>query len=344
MSRKLLNTLFVTTPGAFARLDGDTVRVEAEGAKLLQAPLLHFESLIFFERTSLSPPLMQRCAAEGREITFLDYGGRFKCRVVGPTSGNVLLRKAQYEAQADEARCIAIARPIVAGKIKNARQTLLRAAREARVPEQAATLNTQAAFMATQLLALPDMATLDNIRGIEGQAAACYFTAFGAMITRDKSEFAFATRTRRPPRDRVNALLSFTYALLTTDCAAAVEGVGLDPQFGFLHCLRPGRPALALDLMEEFRSYFADRLVLTLINRRQIQPEDFESRPGESVLLTASGRKTLLTAYQERKQEEVAHPLMKTRMPIGLIPHLQARLLARHLRGDLPSYLPFVAK
>jgi CRISPR-associated protein Cas1 len=344
MTRSLLNTLFVTTPGAFVRLDGDTVRVEANGEKLIQMPLLHLGSLVLFGGASMSPPLMNRCAEEGREITFLDFAGRFRCRVVGPISGNVLLRKAQYEALADPVLTVAIARPIVAGKVKNARQTLLRAAREVKVPEQAAILNEQAAFMAVHLETLPDMQTLDQIRGIEGQAASCYFLAFGAMITRPRAEFAFFTRTRRPPRDRVNALLSFVYALLTTDCVAACEGVGLDPQFGYLHCLRPGRPALALDLMEEFRSFLADRLVLTLINRRQIQPEHFEDRPGESVLLTADGRKIVLTAYHNRKLEEVTHPLLQTKTPLGLLPHLQARLLARHLRGDLPSYLPFIAK
>ncbi len=369
MTRTLLNTLFVTTPGAFVRLDGDTVRVDANGEKLIQMPLLHLGGLVLFGGASMSPPLMNRCAEEGREVTFLDFAGRFKCRVVGPISGNVLLRKAQYDAQADADRTMAIARPIVAGKIKNARQTLLRAAREHTVPEQAAVLTEQAGFMAGHLETLPDMRTLDGIRGIEGQAASCYFLAFGAMITRPKSEFAFVTRTRRPPRDRVNALLSFVYALLTTDCVAACEGVGLDPQFGYLHCLRPGRPALALDLMEEFRSFFADRLALTLINRRQIQPDHFEARPGEtassafvpeeggdyslesftprpgeSVLLTGEGRKTVLSAYHARKQEEVIHPLLQTKTPLGLVPHLQARLLARHLRGDLPSYLPFIAK
>ena len=259
-------------------------------------------------------------------------------------SGNVLLRKAQYDAQASEALTMDIARPIVAVKIKNARQTLLRGAREVKDADSITMLKVQAALMAAQLETLPEMQTLDGIRGIEGQAAACYFRAFGCLISREKSEFAFTVRTRRPPRDRVNALLSFVYALLTNDCVAAVAGVGLDPQFGFLHCLRPGRPALALDLMEEFRSSFADRLVLTLINRRQIQPDDFESRPGESVMLTDKGRKTVLTAYQERKKEEAAHPLLKTTTPIGLVFHLQARLLARHLRGDLPSYLPFVSR
>lgn len=344
MSHQLLNTLFVTTKGAFARLEGDTVRVDADGQKLLQVPLLHLGALVLFEGASLSPPLMCRCAEEGREITFLDFAGRFKCRVVGPTSGNVLLRKAQYQAQCDENQAREIARAIVAGKIKNARQTLVRAAREVKAEEAVALLDAQAVFLAGYLQSLPEQPTLDAIRGVEGQAAACYFTAFGAMITREKTEFAFSTRSRRPPRDRVNALLSFVYALLTGDCVAAVEGVGLDPQFGYLHALRPGRPALALDLMEEFRSYFADRLVLTLINRRQIQPEDFEVRPGESVLLTAAGRKIVLAAYQNRKQEEVSHPLLQTRTPLGLVPHLQARLLARYLRGDLPTYLPFIAR
>ena len=307
-------------------------------------PLLHLGSLMLFGGASISPPLMCRCAEEGRAITFLDWAGRFKARVVGPMSGNVLLRKAQYDAQADEARAVSIARSIVAGKIKNARQTLLRAAREVKDADAANALNQQATFIAGHLQSLPDMATLDGIRGIEGQTASCYFQVFGNMITREKAEFAFATRTRRPPRDRVNALLSFVYALLTSDCVAAVEGVGLDPQFGYLHCLRPGRPALALDLMEEFRSYLADRLVLTLINRRQIQPDHFESRPGESVLLTAEGRKIVLTAYQARKAEEVSHPLLQTQTPLGLVPHLQARLLARHLRGDLPAYLPYIVK
>jgi CRISPR-associated protein Cas1 len=184
---------------------------------------------------------------------------------------------------------------------------------------------------------------IDAIRGIEGQAAALYFDVFGDMLTVPTEEFSFKLRTRRPPRDRVNALLSFLYALLTNDCTAACEGVGLDPQFGFLHCLRPGRPSLALDLMEEFRAFLADRLVLTLINRRQIRPEHFEDHPGDSVTLTEEGRKAVLGAYQTRKQEEVAHPLLKEKAPIGLLPHLQARLLARHLRGDLADYIPFLA-
>lgn len=344
MSRELLNTLFVLTPGAMARLDGDMVRVEADGSRLLKLPLLHLGSLVFFGGTSLTPQLMMRCAAEGREITFLDFAGRFQARVEGPVSGNVLLRKAQYEAHTNERRALAIARPIVAGKIKNCRLNLQRGAREARDGESRTRLEEAVTSLASLLERVPNTSTLDELRGVEGQAAACYFDVFGELITRDKTEFAFRTRTRRPPRDRCNALLSFLYSLLTTDCTAAVSGVGLDPQFGFLHALRPGKPALALDLMEEFRPCIADRLALSLINRRQIQPEHFTERPGDSVLLSEVGRKIVLAAYQKRKQEEVTHPFLKTKTPLGLIPHLQARLLARYLRGDLTGYLPYIVR
>lgn len=344
MSRELLNTLFVMTPGAYARLDGDTVRVEADGEKLLHAPLLHLGSVVLFGGASLSPALLMRCAEDGREVTFLDFAGRFKARVVGPTGGNVLLRKAQYDAHGSAARSLEIARHIVAGKIRNTRHVLLRGARDSKSAEDAAPLQLAGQALAGLLDTLVSAPTLDHARGVEGQAAALYFDSFDLLITRDKADFAFRTRSRRPPRDRVNALLSFLYALVLGDCVAALEGVGLDPQFGYLHTLRPGRPALALDLMEEFRAVVADRLALTLMNRRQIEPTHFEERPGGSVMLTADGRKAVLTAYQTRKREEVVHPFLKTKTPLGLVPHLQARLLARHLRGDLPAYLPFLAK
>lgn len=344
MTRELLNTLYVTTPGAYVRLDGDTLRVRAEEQTLAQVPLHHLGAVVLFGGAGMSPEAMRRCAVEGRMVTLLDRSGRFEARLIGPTSGNVLLRKAQYDAQADGTRTLAIARMTVAGKIRNSRSTVVRAAREARQPERAEALRGHAEQMAAMLAALETAATMDQVRGAEGQAAAVYFTAFPLMITAPTEEFAFRQRTRRPPRDRVNALLSFFYALLTADCTAAVEGVGLDPQFGYLHVLRPGRPALALDLVEEFRSCVADRLTLTLINRRQIQPAHFEERPGGSASLTPDGRKLVLTAYQKRKQEEVSHPLLKEPVPLGLVPHLQARLLARHLRGDLPEYPPFVVR
>lgn len=344
MTRELLNTLYVMTPGAYVRVDHETLRVESDGQTLLQTPAHHLGAVVLFGRVSITGEALRRCAMEGRAVTFLDQAGRFQARVIGPTSGNVLLRKAQYDANADALRARNIARMIVAGKMRNCRSTVLRAAREVRNPEDARALRGCAEEIATLLTALGDAETIDGIRGWEGQAAACYFDAFPLMITAPTDEFAFRLRSRRPPRDRVNALLSFFYSLLTTDCIAAVEGVGLDPQFGYLHTLRPGRPALALDLVEEFRSPVADRLALTLINRRQIRPEHFEEREGGSALLTTEGRKLVLAAYQRRKQEEVPHPLLKDPVPLGLAPHLQARLLARHLRGDLAVYPPFLSR
>lgn len=343
MTRELLNTLFVMTPDAYVRLDHDALKVEADGVKLVQVPLHHLGSVMLFGNAMMSTQAMHRCASEGRAINLMDYGGRFKARVVGPMCGNVLLRQAQYEAQRDESKTREIARSIVAGKIKNCYQSVIRAARDTKVEEDGACLRVCGRALGVLLEALPLQKSTEAVRGIEGQAAALYFEVFGAMLLVPADEFSFRLRTRRPPRDRVNALLSFLYALLAADCTAACEGVGLDPQFGFLHTLRPGRPSLALDLMEEFRPCLADRLVLTLINRRQIRPEHFEQREeaGESVLLTEAGRKIVLGAYQERKKEEVPHPLLKEKAPLGLLPHLQARLLARHLRGDLDGYIPF---
>jgi CRISPR-associated protein Cas1 len=344
MTRELLNTLFVTTPDAYVRLDHDTIKVEANGTKLAQVPLHHLGSVMLFGNAMISPQAIHRCARDGRAITLMDYAGRFQARIVGPVCGNVLLRQAQYESHRDAERTLAITRAIVAGKVRNTFQVVARAAREVKTPEAEAELRSCAAKLGELLESLPEASNTDIVRGIEGQASALYFAVLGEMIAAPTEEFSFRIRSRRPPRDRVNALLSFLYSLLTADCVAACEGVGLDPQFGFLHVLRPGRNSLALDLMEEFRAFLVDRLALTLINRKQIRPEHFECRDeaGESVLLSADGRKIVLTAYQTRKQEEVTHPLLKEKAPLGLLPHLQARLLARHLRGDLDSYLPFL--
>ena len=344
MTRELLNTLFVTTPNAYVRLDHDTLKVEADGQKVLQVPLHHLGSVILFGNASISGQAMQRCAAEGRAISLLDFAGDFKARVVGPQCGNVLLRQAQYEAQRDPSVCCEIARSIVAGKIRNSRHTIVRAARDAKASDTAAALRSSAESLAALIVALPAQGTIDGVRGIEGQAAALYFGVLGQMLNVPSDEFSFTIRSRRPPRDRVNALVSFVYALIRSDCTAACEGVGLDPQFGYLHAIRPGRPALALDLMEEFRSCLADRLVLSLINRRQIRPQHFDVREGAggSVLLNDEGRRIVLTAYQKRKQDEVPHPLLKENTPFGLLPHVQARVLARHLRADYPSYIPYL--
>ena len=345
MAQQLLNTLFVQTPDSYVRLEGDTFRIEVESRCLLQVPVHHIGAVVLFGHCSISPGAMQRCARDGREVTFLDFSGRFRCRVDGPTHGNVLLRLAQYGAYCNESQKVELARRIVAAKLRNSRQLLLRGGRDAKSPAAKEQIAGAAAAHAVSLSRVQLAHGLDDIRGVEGNAASDYFGVFGQMITVETSDFAFAVRTRRPPRDRVNALLSFLYAILANDCTSAIEGVGLDPQLGFLHAIRPGRPALALDLMEEFRACLADRLALTLINRRQIRPEHFAVRSdaGESVLLNEDGRKEVLVAYQKRKEEPVKHRLLKTETPLGLVPHLQARLLARYLRGDVEQYHPYLA-
>ena len=339
---QLLNTLYVTTPEAYVRLDHETLRVEVERETRLQVPLHHIGALVCFGDVLISPAVFHRCADDGRSVVLLDRNGRFKGRLEGPVSGNVLLRKAQHEAVDDASRTLAIARNLVAGKIQNTRQIILRAAREADNPQEIALLKETAQALAGTLEQLPTVEGLDQLRGFEGEAARRHFGTFTYMVREDRETFQLRGRSRRPPLDPTNALLSFLYALLLSDCVAAAEGVGLDPQMGFLHTLRPGRPALGLDLMEELRSVIAERLALTLINRRQVTAEHFVTRPGGAVYLNDEGRKEVLVAYQKRKQEEVQHPVTEQKIPIGLIPHVQARLLARVLRGDMEAYLPFL--
>jgi CRISPR-associated protein Cas1 len=308
----------------------------------LQVPLHHLGAVYCIGDVTVSTALLQRCAADGRCIVFLDWSGRFQARVEGPVSGNVLLRRAQHETLTDPGRTLALARTFVAAKIQNARQIILRGAREAADPADVLPLQNLARHIAEQVPRLEAAADTDVVRGVEGDVARRYFEVFGRLVREDREVFAMNGRTRQPPRDRMNALLSFLYTLLTADCASAVEGVGLDPQVGYLHVLRPGRPALALDLVEEFRALLADRLALTLINRRQLAASDFEDRPGGAVTLKEAGRKAVLVAYQQRKQEELTHPVTGEKTPLGLVPHVQARLLARYLRGDIEAYAPFL--
>jgi CRISPR-associated protein Cas1 len=335
MLHTLLNTLFVQTQGAYLHLDHETLRVEVEKELKLQIPLHHLSGIVVFGNVLLSPFLIQECADSGRDIVWFTEWGQFKARATGPTSGNVLLRVAQYKASEDPEKARIIARAFVEGKIHGSRYVLDRTFRD--YADDA--LKEAGHECLSYTRALQNASSIDEVRGIEGSAAAAYFDAFPALIRADG--FAFDGRERRPPCDPVNALLSFTYTLLVRDCQSALEGVGLDPQVGFLHALRPGRPALALDLMEEFRAPFADRLVLSLINRQQLSPRDFEKRPGGAVLMKDSARKSFLAAYQSRKQETVKHPLFKEPVPVGLLPHIQARLLARHIRGDLNRYIPY---
>jgi CRISPR-associated protein Cas1 len=336
------NTLYVTTPGAALRLDHDTVRVETDGRTVLRVPLLRLSGIVCFGAIAISPPLVERCAEDGRSLVLLDRGGAFRARIQGRANGNVLLRRAQHLALSDQEWPARIARQFAAGKLQNCRHVLLRAARDAAHESDQAVLARAAASMSEGIVNLRTAGDLNTIRGLEGDAARSYFRAFGAMVRESRQAFAPSGRTRRPPRDRINALLSFLYTLLRAECESALEGVGLDPQVGYLHALRPGRPALALDLMEELRPVLADRLALTLINRRQVTPDGFRDLPGGAVYLAEEARKTVLAAWQKRKQEPVEHRVMRQKVPLAVVPHVQARLLARHLRGDIAHYLPFL--
>jgi len=341
--KQLLNTLYVMTQGAYLTLDHETLKVEVDGKAQLQVPLHHLGSIVIMGNVMITPFLLGKCADDGRSVAILDRNGQFKCRMVGKVSGNVLLRQAQYEFARDDGKAKEIARNIVAGKVQNSREVLMRAARETDHQAEADSLKRAAETLAGALSRLKDAPDLETIRGHEGESAHAYFQVFDLMVKEDaRADFKMNGRSRRPPLDRVNGILSFLYTLLLHDCVSAAEGVGLDSQMGFLHALRPGRPALGLDLMEELRALFADRLALTLINRKQITSKDFEVRPGGATYLNDEGRKTVVVAYQKRKQEEFHHPVLDEQTPFGLLPHVQARLLARHLRGDLEAYTPFL--
>lgn len=342
---RLLNTLYVMTPQAYAHLENNTVRIDVEREKRLQVPLHHLAGLVTFGNVMVSPALMHRLADEGKSLVLLDEHGRFKARMEGPVTGNVLLRQAQHKAAGNPVATLEHARACVAGKLRNSRVTLQRGAREAADAEKAAQLARSADNLAASIRAAAVATSLDELRGVEGEAARGYFAALNLIVKPQMREsFALDGRTRRPPLDRFNALISFLYAMLMNDCRSALETVGLDPQLGFLHAVRPGRAALALDLQEEFRSILADRLALTLINRGQLGAGDFDVREGGAVMLGEKGRRAVVTAWQERKQEEILHPLLETKLPIGLLPMIQARFMARTIRGEMEGYLPFIAK
>ncbi len=341
----LLNTLYVMTPQSYVHLENGTVRIDVEREKRLQVPLHHLAGLVTFGNVMISPALMHRLGDEGKSLVLLDEHGRFKARLEGPVSGNILLRQAQHRAANDSKATLELARACVAGKLKNSRTILQRGARESADPDEAAPLTRAADNLAASLRAAAGATSLDELRGIEGEAARGYFAALNLVVKpQARQTFTLNGRTRRPPLDRFNALLSFLYALLMNDCRSALESVGLDPQLGYLHAVRPGRAALALDLQEEFRAFLADRLALTLINRGQLNADDFETREGGAVLLGDRGRRLVVAAWQERKKEEVTHPLLDAKMPIGLLPLVQARLLARAIRGDMPGHLPYLTK
>jgi CRISPR-associated protein Cas1 len=339
-----LNTLFVTTPGAYLRKEGQAVAVRVDNETRLRAPLHQLGGIVAFGAIGASPSLMAACAQAGVAVSFLTQRGAFLARVSGFTGGNVLLRREQYRRADDEPASLAIARMIVLAKVANARSVLLRAARDRPDAPGHDELARTADQLAQSLDAIQGAGTLDALRGLEGDAAKGYFAVFNAMIVNQADGFVMNGRTRRPPLDPVNALLSFLYVMLTHDARAACEAAGLDPAVGFLHRDRPGRPGLALDLVEELRAFLADRLALSLINRRQIAPKGFVQRESGAFEMDDQTRKTVLVAYQKRKQQTLMHPFIGETTTIGLLAHLQARLLARYLRGELDAYPPFIAK
>ena len=339
-----LNTLFVTTEGSYLAKDGQAVAVRIDQETKLRVPLHNLDGIACFGRVGCSPQLMGACADAGVTISFLDQNGRFRARVLGFTPGNVLLRRAQYRLADDDAACCRVAKTIVLGKLANCRAVLLRAARDAGDDMRKEALQKTAKRLSARAIELESAQSTESIRGLEGEAATNYFAAFNDLIRVSDDAFRYTKRTRRPPMDPLNTMLSFVYSLLSHDARSACEAAGLDAAVGFLHRDRPGRPGMALDLMEEFRSFLADRLVLSLINRRQVAPSDFETSETGAVRMKDATRKTVLVAWQERKQETITHPFLGEKTSVGLLVHLQARLMTRFLRGDLDAYPPFVWK
>lgn len=339
--KKLLNTLYVTTQGAYLRQEGETVVVEVERQERLRLPIHTLGSVVCFGNVMCSPFLLGLCGERGVRLSFLSEQGKFLARVEGPVSGNVLLRHEQIRRHGDSAASLEIARNIVLAKVANARVALRRSLRDHPENDTEGTIAAASQRLFRILADLPSVGDVETLRGIEGDAAKTYFSVLDHMVVVEKENFFMKERSRRPPLDKLNALLSFIYTLLAHDAEGACEGVGLDPQTGFLHALRPGRPSLALDLMEEFRPVVADRLALSLINLRQVSGQGFKVAENGAVSMDDETRKTVLVAYQKRKQESIRHPFLQEDVPIGLLLHAQALLLARFLRGDLNAYPPF---
>jgi CRISPR-associated protein Cas1 len=361
MADIIQNTLYLTTPGSYVARDHLTLQVEvpvypsglpperrtrdmAVDWRKLSIPIHHLESICVFGPSTISPPGLDLCWEHGVAVNFLSDHGYFQARMTGVADTSVTLRRTQFRAADDALKCAAIARQIVAGKLQNSRNSLLRAARESDNPADVAQLEAVTEALARQIRDLPTAREVDAIRGAEGLGSAQYFGVFSLLLKQQRDKFAFIQRTRHPPRDRVNCLLSFLYALVRHDCIAGLTAAGLDPFVGFLHVDRPNRPSLALDLMEEFRPWLADRLAVTLINRQQVGAEDFNVREGGAVEFTDGGRKRVITAYQERKRETLNHPLVEQNLRLGQLPFIQARILARCLRGDIADYIPLVPK
>lgn len=339
--RKLLNTLYVTTPEAYLSKDGLNVVVSVEKEERFRIPIMNVESIVTFGYMGASPGLMKLCMDNNVALSFMTPQGRFICRVQGPTKGNVLLRKKLYSLSEDENVALHMAKLFITGKVYNTRSILQRYIRDNGTDEEVENVIKQLNWRKKRIMQAENM---DILRGEEGYAANAYFDVFSHLILHQKDDFPFDGRNRRPPKDEVNAMLSFVYTLIANDVAAALESVGLDPYVGFMHTLRPGRTSLALDMMEELRAYLGDRLVLSMINRKQITKKDFIRQSDDSFVMTDSCRKELLNSWQKRKKELIEHPYLKEKIPIGLLPYAQAMLLARFLREDLDDYPVFLMR
>ncbi len=359
MAEVIQNVLYLLTQGAWVNRDHLTFQIEipeyppempaeqrhrqaATGHRKLAIPVHHVESVCVFGQIAFSPPALELCHEHGIAVSFLSENGYLVARLASVPDSSVALRRAHFRAADQSEICVRIARNMVAGKIQNARSSLLRAARETEAADETTALQNAAIGLARQLDVLQQAPDLDVVRGIEGVSAAEYFGVFSGMLKQQRTDFEFTTRSRRPPLDRINCLLSFLYALVRHDCTAGLTCIGLDPFVGFLHAERPNRPALALDLMEEFRPWLADRLAITLVNRQQVVAKDFERREGGAVGLTDAGRRSVVKAYQERKKESLHHGLLDQDLRVGQIPFVQARLLARILRRDASEYVAFL--
>jgi len=337
--KKLLNTLYITKQESYLHKERETIVIKNGKDKLGQFPAINIANILCFGQISVSPFLMGYCGEQNIGLAFYTQYGKFLARVQGKQAGNVLLRRVQYRWADDEEKSVSIARLMVAAKISNGRSVLMR---EMRNHGKSTALDSAVAKLEVSLRRVQHAQSLGELMGIEGDAAATYFGVFNELLR--GSGFAFGGRVRRPPTDPINALLSYVYTLITHECSSALQGVGLDPYVGFLHQDRPGRQSLALDLLEEFRAPWADRFVLTLINRKQLKIKDFTTEASGAVRLKDDARKTLLIAWQERKQVEIMHPYLEEQVPIGLLPHCQAMLLARHIRGDTEYYPPYLVK
>lgn len=339
--RRLLNTLYVTSPDSYLARDGENILIRREEEIIFRVPVHNIEAIVYFGYPGASPSLLGLCAERGVTVSFLNTHGRFLARVEGPQSGNVLLRRRQYRMADEENKHPVLAKYFITAKILNSRAVLQRGRRD-HPGKVGADIERTIALLAGSAQKVYESNSLNDIRGLEGEAALRYFSELDNLILEQKQDFYMKARSRRPPLDNFNALLSFFYTLLVHECRSALESVGLDPAVGFLHRDRPGRPSLALDLMEELRPYMGDRMVLSIINRKQISNNDFTKNENEAVYLDTDARKNLLGVWQKRKQDEIVHPYLREKIPVGLLPYTQALLLARYMRGDLDAYPAFI--